>query len=342
MHTPGANATPITAAHVWRPLSYRRARASAAVFNASQRAWLREQRRHKVPTSPLWVAGILVASLLLHAVAWLAIDLGTRLAVPIEPASKAQRVIQVNLVEAMAQAVPSPPPPVPTTNIRPPAAAEQPSDRDAAPAPRSEPSLPRPPPDTGRDHAVAASLFDKQGDVILPAGATASGDTVAAFRHGNVHADARPNAPQSPIDYTPTRFENAWVPEDETLLGAAVRKTTVSGSVLTLPGGTQVKCALSILAFAGGCGLAPPDQMAPPLQVSNTRNSLPAATPLIAPAEAASRAQAVAAASVAAPVHAVPAPAQSVPAPAQSVPAPAQSAPAPATSTPVPATLGRD
>lgn len=64
-----------------------------------------------------------------------------------------------------------------------------------------------------------------------------------------------------PMDYTPTTFDQYWVP-NETLLQEWVRKGIKSLSI-PIPGtDKKISCVISILQFGGGCGLMDPNKNA--------------------------------------------------------------------------------
>jgi hypothetical protein len=85
---------------------------------------------------------------------------------------------------------------------------------------------------------------------------------------------------KSPLPYKPTRFNQDWAPDKESLgqktIGRAVdkviEKTTVQKTV-HLPGGIRLHCALSPLALFAGCrGDDPPP---PPKNDDDIRLSMP-------------------------------------------------------------------
>jgi len=61
-----------------------------------------------------------------------------------------------------------------------------------------------------------------------------------------------------PIDYTPTRFDKFWTP-NETLLEEWVRRNIRSVSI-PIPGTKKkLNCVVSLLQLGGGCSLEDPD-----------------------------------------------------------------------------------
>lgn len=66
-----------------------------------------------------------------------------------------------------------------------------------------------------------------------------------------------------PYDYTPTRFDQYWVP-NESLLAEWVRKGLKTIEI-PLPGSkNRIHCVISLLQFGGGCGLTNPDMQDQP------------------------------------------------------------------------------
>lgn len=299
MYTVGAAFTPIPTMHRWSSAPRWQARRNSRGLDPDQRAWLHEVRWRRMPVSRRQVAGVVAATLLLHLLAML----GASYTMRVQPASvhqqAQQRVIQVELIEKQRAPAPSPPPPqvLPDMQVRAPQASQ----------PRAVRKLPEVKPPAAAEapnpQATAAELFDSQGKVVLPAAAASTARVAPDYQAGILHSRNKPAQPQSPIKYTPTRFDKDWVPDGENVLQSAVRKTTVVGTVLKLPGGYKVKCGVAILALGGGCGIASPEQLSAPLHVEFKRNNLPSATPLIKPAPASSSAK------PAAPSSALPSPA---------------------------------
>ena len=68
-----------------------------------------------------------------------------------------------------------------------------------------------------------------------------------------------------PYDYSPTSFDQYWVPNDS-LLAEWVRKG-VKQVEIPIPGtSTKIKCVVSLLQFGGGCGLTNPNMNEQPAQ----------------------------------------------------------------------------
>ena len=85
---------------------------------------------------------------------------------------------------------------------------------------------------------------------------------------------------KSPVPYKPTRFNQDWAPDHETLgaktvgraVDKAIEKTTVKKTV-HLPGGIKLHCALSPLALFAGC--KGDDPQPPPKNDDDIRLSMP-------------------------------------------------------------------
>lgn len=294
MYSAGAASTPIPHIHRWSSASRWQARQESHGLDPAQRAWLREARLRKVPVARGRIAAVMAATLLLHLLAMLGASYNMRMHPIVATPVSQQRVIRVELIEKVPAPVPSPPVPqaLPDMQVRAPQAPKA--------RPVREKIVAKPPPvdEAPNPQATAAALFDRQGEVILPAGAVTTAEVEPGYQAGILNSRNKRAEPQSPIEYMPTRFEKDWVPEGEGVLQSAVRKTLVEGTVMKLPGGTRVKCVFSPLALAGGCGLAAPEQLSAPLHVDFKRNNLPSATSLIKPAPASSSAEPAKASSV--------------------------------------------
>lgn len=269
---------------------YRRAptrRRAGGVADTGQAALLRTLGATPPPRFRPQVAVVIAATLVLHLLAlwWLGRDVG-----PGEPRvwspELRSEVLQVELIETPAVATgPASARQLPDLDVRPPPprTAVVPGKRTPEPPPVAEaPTTPNP-------DAATVQLFDRDGRVLLP-GAESSG-VAPAWQTGVGEGGARPRVADSPVHYEETRFEDSWVPLNESALGAAVRKTTMTATVLPLPGGSKVKCVIAPLALGFGCGVAGPEQLNEPLKVEYTRGNLPSATPLVRtpPAEATPR-----------------------------------------------------
>lgn len=148
-----------------------------------------------------------------------------------------------------------------------------------APPPRAQPHVaiahPRPParvepapkdamtvslPDTHPAAAPAPMLFDKSGQVILPASATSAPAAPEASYVQRMPTDSdKVMQHTTPVKYAPTRFEKYWhrtsVVDDT--LQKAVDSTTATHT-FNLPHGIHIHCSVSLAMAAGGCGGDPP------------------------------------------------------------------------------------
>lgn len=281
MYSVGAASTPIPKIHRWSAAPRWQTRSELRGVDPAQRAWLHEVRWRKMPVSRRQVAAVVLATGLLHLLAFIGASYNMRLHPVIATPVAQQHVIQVDLIENR----PAPPPSPPPSQVLPDMLVRAPQPAAQSPRAREERVITPPPVEVAQNpQATAAALFDDQGDIIMPAGAATTTKPEPDYQAGILQSRNKPAQPQSPIKYKPTRFEKDWVPEGESPLQSAVRKTLVEGTVMKLPGGTRVKCVFSPLALAGGCGLAPPEQLSAPLHVEFKRNNLPSATPLVKPA----------------------------------------------------------
>jgi hypothetical protein len=178
-------------------------------------------------------------------------------------------VISVTLIESGAN-VPPPPP-----LLAPPPLPGQP-----APPPRR---LHYVPPAKGAIQATMEGvkgppleLYQANGQIRVPPSSAAA--SAPAYRAPEIKGSQIGGA--SPLPYKPTRFDQDWAPDHESLgaktvgraVDKAIEKTTVTKTV-HLPGGIKLHCALSPLALFAGCkGDAP---QPPPKNDDDIRLSLP-------------------------------------------------------------------
>ena len=108
----------------------------------------------------------------------------------------------------------------------------------------------------------ASSLFDAQGRVKLPPGSGA--EVGGGLPPGMVTEDianldrAGTWLKRPPIDYSPTRFDEYWMPGG-TLLQEWVRRGVREVSI-RIPGTSKrIHCVVSLLQLGGGCGINDPD-----------------------------------------------------------------------------------
>lgn len=158
--------------------------------------------------------------------------------------------------------------------------------------PKPLPAQPTPEP----TRVSSAHLYDAEGDIILPAGAASTPPAaIPGYRSGVVAGAAKMPTVRNPVPYHATKLDKYWVSDQETALDEVIRKSTVAHNVLTLPGGYHVRCAISPLMLAGGCGIVGQQQLAAPVKAKDRIDNLAPATPLIpkrtTPARATSTAQ---------------------------------------------------
>lgn len=110
-------------------------------------------------------------------------------------------------------------------------------------------------------------LFNEDGSVRLPPGAVAGGPPAQRGAPGGADDGwSRERFEQAgtwlqrpPYDYTPTRFDQFWVPS-ESLLAEWVRRN-VRELEIPIPGTSlRLSCVISVLQFGGGCGLVDPNR----------------------------------------------------------------------------------
>ena len=156
-------------------------------------------------------------------------------------------------------AEPLPPPPAPPSPPPPKVAAAHPR-AVIKPEPPSKDAmtvqLPAPKPDT----APPPTLFDKNGQPLLPSSAASTPPQPVPDYVERMPTDADKVMQHStPIKYAPTRFDKYWHKTStvDSTLQKAVDATTVK-KTFNLPGGVHVHCAVSLAMLAGGCGGDPP------------------------------------------------------------------------------------
>jgi hypothetical protein len=152
--------------------------------------------------------------------------------------------LRVRFIERARQAAPAPPPsmPVPPPPAVPPPVRARPS-REATtaslPAPAaSAPSTPAP---------STPVLYDRTGQPLLPAEAASTASATPGYIQRIPQGDSRVMRHDSPVTYQATRFEGAFPPPDETILGQGVRRAlsamhTNENKSVGLGHGIHLKC----------------------------------------------------------------------------------------------------
>ena len=139
-----------------------------------------------------------------------------------------------------------------------------------APSNRPEPAPAWPPGDDwgvgdrnqpGGQAGAGTGLFDGSGRVKLPPGA-ADGPALAGpdFLETDIADLDRAGTwlKRPPIDYTPTRFDEFWMPGG-TLLEEWVRRG-IREVAISIPGTSKkIHCVVSLLQLGGGCGINDPN-----------------------------------------------------------------------------------
>ncbi|NII10006.1 hypothetical protein [Oleiagrimonas sp. C23AA] len=180
--------------------------------------------------------------------------------------TKAPPALKV-LPERERTAMSTPPPKKkPVTKRPPPADTAAPAgDQKAPPADQTALKI------YGRDgqlHVSKSALEHLHGKEKAPA-------YVAHSLKGNSDVMTRQT---SRVKYKATRFSKDWKPDNETIVGAAVRhviEATSEKATVNLPGHTHLHCKTVLFVLPTGCGI-PPDK-APPESDDSRLNMAPAA-----------------------------------------------------------------
>lgn len=184
-------------------------------------------------------------------------------------------LMEIRFIGHAAPAVPPPSPP-----------AQQPPPRAAPPRPRltlrvepaAKDAMTIRVPDTRADEAPSPRLFDKSGQVILPASAASVPAAPAAAYVQRMPTDAdRVMQHTTPIRYTATRFDKSWHRIDvvDDTLQKAVDATTAKHT-FNLPRGVRIHCSIGLTS--GGCGGDPPPP--PSRKDGDERLSMASAKPI--------------------------------------------------------------
>jgi hypothetical protein len=220
---------------------------------------LHELRWRKPPRDRrrLWVALAIAVALhvLFVAVVWHEMKPGASL--PQVVRVQIDQGIQVRFIArrpavsaAVPPAVTPPPPPRParepvSKNAMTVVHMPEPAPRATQPAPAA--SAPRP------------VLFDRTGQIVLPANAS-SAAAPAEYVQRAPRGDTQIMRDRDLIKYKPTKLDPYWRKSTNAIddaLQKAVEKTTVKKTI-QLPGGIRIHCGISFAALAGGCGGDPP------------------------------------------------------------------------------------
>ncbi|HVU80868.1 MAG TPA: hypothetical protein VHD89_02565 [Rhodanobacteraceae bacterium] len=245
-----------------------------AAAELSNLPWVRFTERTRAPRDrrKLWL--LLVLVLLAHALlGWFV----WQFVHPVRYRHEEKNVIAVMLIEPPAN-LPAPPP-----LLAPP-----------PPGQPARPTLPHPvhheAPAKGAIQAQMEgvktpplTLYQSNGQIRIPPSASTAAP-VPAYRAAEIKG-SQIYSGKSPVPYKPTRFNQDWAPDKESLgqktvgraIDKVIEKTTVKKTV-HLPGGIKLHCALSPLALFAGC--KGDDPQPPPKNDNDIRLSMPPAETL--------------------------------------------------------------
>lgn len=246
------------APHVWTPEP---GRDPDAPFDRFGHALLREIRGRRPPRDRLRLGLALLFAILFQIALVVLLRQEMRPHFVVPSPDERENAIQVTFFEP------------PQTSVSP-----------AVPQIEPPPPLARPRPLTHiephRAHAMTATIgpppaalhvYGRNGQVLLPPPSSVTPD----------YKTVQPQEPSlmnhsTPLPYQSTRFNKDWAPDKESLGHKAFRRAvdaTTAEKTIRLPGGLKIKCAISPLLIAAGCGPLPPPP--PPKNDNDIRLSLP-------------------------------------------------------------------
>lgn len=180
----------------------------------------------------------------------------------------------------------------PSSNLPPPPPLVEPPPLPGRPAPTAPPRrLHYVPPATGAIQAQMEGvkgppldLYESNGQIRLPPNASRQAAPAPAYSAPGLQG-SQIYSGKSPVPYKPTRFNQDWAPDHESLgaktvgraVDKAIEKTTVQKTV-HLPGGIKLHCAVSPLMLLAGC--KGDDPQPPPGNDDDIRLSMPPAETL--------------------------------------------------------------
>ena len=248
--------------HVWTPAP---GRDPDAPFDRFGHALLRDMRDRPPPRDRLRLGLALFFAIAFHIalIALLRLEMRPQYQTP---SAERENAIQVTFF--------APPPRPSAVPAAPPIAPPPPL---AVPPPRLRHIEPR------RPHAMTATIgppppalhvYGKSGQALLPPPPS----SVAVTPEYKAPQPQEPSLMQhsTPLPYQSTRFNKDWAPDKESLGAKAFRKAvdaTTKEKTIRLPGGMKIRCAISPLLIAAGCGPLPPPP--PPKNDNDIRLSLP-------------------------------------------------------------------
>jgi hypothetical protein len=257
--------------HRWTPETHR----GLALLDGPTRAMLHELRWRKPPRDHrrLWTA--LAIALVLHVlfvtVVWY--EMRPKPTPPQVVQVQLDRGIQIRFIARSPATAKPVPPPVTPPPLPPP--AREPVSKSAMTL--HMPASPPPPaPASSAPHPV---LFDRTGQVVLPANASSAAAAPSAdYVQRAPQGDTQIMHDRDLIKYKPTKLDPYWRKSTNAIddaLQKVVEKTTVKKTI-QLPGGVRIHCGISFAALAGGCGGDPPPPP-PPTDGDERLNMAPAA-----------------------------------------------------------------
>ncbi|MEW5302186.1 MAG: hypothetical protein WDW36_004991 [Sanguina aurantia] len=245
-----------------------------------QLRWRKPPRDHR----RLWLA--LAIALVLHVwFGWVIWEQMRPAPLASVAAPQHDDAMEIRFIEMPAPAAAPPlalPPPQkpPSANPSPPRAAAARPRPPARAEPAEKDALTIRMPATTPASAPPATLFDKSGQVILPASATSAPAAPEAAYVERMPTDAdKVMQHTTPVKYTPTRFEKYWhrtTVVDDTLQKAV--DSTTATHTFNLPHGIHIHCSVSLAAAGGGCGGDPPPP--PSKKDGDERLSMASARPI--------------------------------------------------------------
>jgi hypothetical protein len=245
--------------HVWTPAP---GRDPDAPFDRFGHALLREIRDRPPPRDRLRLGLALFFAVAFQVV--LIVLLRLEMRPQHEPASGERE----NAIQVTFFVPPSPPAAAPAApQIAPPPPLAAPRLRHIEPhRPHAMTATIGPPP-------PALHVYGKSGQVLLP-----PPSSVAVAPDYKAPQPQEPSLMKhsTPLPYKSTQFDKDWAPSNESLGAKAFRRAvdaTTKEKTIRLPGGMKVKCLVSPLVLALGCGPLPPPP--PPKNDNDIRLSLP-------------------------------------------------------------------
>ncbi|MEO6969132.1 MAG: hypothetical protein ABI132_11865 [Rhodanobacteraceae bacterium] len=256
--------------HVWAPGED----VQSEPFDRFGNAFLRELRWREPPRERGRISFALFIAIIFHIVVivLLKFEMRPRLVAPPEEHAP-ESAIQVTLYET-PQTVSAAAPPPPAIEL-PPVRTRETSPRRMRVEPRHPNSITA---TIGETQPAAPRLYGRQGQVLLP-----PSSSVAATSDYAVPQPQEPGLMKhtTPLPYHATQFDKDWAPDGESIGARAFRRAaqaTTKEKTIRLPGGLKIKCAVSPLVLAAGCGLEPPPP--PPKNDDDIRLSMPPAQSL--------------------------------------------------------------